>query len=341
MSREHDVILLGQGLAGTVLHRTLRARGMRVLMVDAPRAGMASHVAAGMVNPVVLRRMVLSWRASEMLAIANAFYREMELDHDAAFWHPTRFAKIFSTAKEKAIWQLRAADEVGQFLIDEQLNDSALSALPQPFGHGQIMRACWLDVQKMLKAERQRMRDRGELLERTVGADEPRIDAHGVSIAEHKAPLLVRCMGSFGHVPGLAPVRGEGLTVRIPGLRLSCIVHHGVFLLPVGEEVYRVGATYAWDDIWKGPSEEAREYLLARLGHLVGNEVEVLDHWAGVRPASKDRRPILGRTGAYEAVFNGLGSRGVLLAPWCAQHLAAHLFDGSALDPEVDASRFA
>ena len=175
MSREHDVILLGQGLAGTVLHRTLRARGMRVLMVDAPRAGMASHVAAGMVNPVVLRRMVLSWRASEMLAIANAFYREMELDHDAAFWHPTRFAKIFTTAKEKAIWQLRADDDVGQFLCDEQLNDSALATLPQPFGHGQIMRAFWLDVQQMLGTERQRMQDRGELLELNAGADDLRM----------------------------------------------------------------------------------------------------------------------------------------------------------------------
>jgi glycine oxidase len=68
---------------------------------------------------------------------------------------------------------------------------------------------------------------------------------------------------------------------------------------------------------------------------------EVLEQASGVRPTSRDRRPILGRTAPHEAVFNGLGSRGVLLAPWCARHLAAHLFDGAPLDPEVDAARFA
>jgi glycine/D-amino acid oxidase-like deaminating enzyme len=68
--------------------------------------------------------------------------------------------------------------------------------------------------------------------------------------------------------------------------------------------------------------------------------VEVIEHWCGVRPASRDRRPILGVTAPGEAVLNGLGSRGVILAPWCARHLAEHLFDGEPLDPEVSVSRF-
>jgi len=136
-------------------------------------------------------------------------------------------------------------------------------------------------------------------------------------------------------------VKGEGLTVRIPGLHLAKAVHRGVFVLPMGDDIYRVGATFAWDEVWSGPTEGARHLLLDRLQRLVDREVEVLDHWCGVRPASKDRRPILGRIGAHEAVFNGLGSRGVVLAPWCAQHLCDHLMDGAAIDPEVSVARFA
>ena len=79
------------------------------------------------------------------------------------------------------------------------------------------------------------------------------------------------------------------------------------------------------------------------LGRGARGEVELIDHTAGVRPASRDRRPIIGTVKDHSrlAVLNGLGARGVLLAPWSAQHLIAHLFDGAALDPEVDAKRFA
>ena len=86
MSFTHDVIIIGQGLAGTVLSETLVDRGSRVMIFDAPRAGRASAVATGIINPIVLRRTVPSWRGSEMLAIAGAFYRELELDYEASFW---------------------------------------------------------------------------------------------------------------------------------------------------------------------------------------------------------------------------------------------------------------
>ena len=101
-----------------------------------------------------------------------------------------------------------------------------------------------------------------------------------------------------------------------------------------------MGSTFAWDNVWSGPTDEARRWLLDKLGRVVSRPVEVEEQWAGVRPASRDRRPLLGRTGAHEVILNGLGSRGVLLAPWCAQHLAAHLLDGAPLDPEVDVRRF-
>ena len=109
----------------------------------------------------------------------------------------------------------------------------------------------------------------------------------------------------------------------------------------MGDDVYRVGSTFAWDDVWSGPTDEGKRHLLDRLHRLWSGPIEVLDHWAGVRPASKDRRPIMGRTGPHEAVLSGFGARGGLLAPWCAAHLADHLLNGKPLDPEVDVQRFA
>ncbi len=59
----HDVIIIGQGLAGTVLSETLADAGLRPLIFDVPLNGRASVVATGVVNPIVLRRTVPSWRS--------------------------------------------------------------------------------------------------------------------------------------------------------------------------------------------------------------------------------------------------------------------------------------
>jgi glycine/D-amino acid oxidase-like deaminating enzyme len=337
----HDILIIGQGLAGTVLSETLAARGARVALFDAPLDGRASWVAAGVVNPIVLRRTVPSWRASELLAIAGPFYRDLQQRYERPLWHPVALAAIFPTAQEAGIWQLRLRDEeLSRMMAPGRIADAGLARLPQPYGHGAVLRSAWLDTKALLRIHGERSRESGSLMERHVLAADIHETPDGIAIGGFSAPHMVHCAGPFAQVPGLVPVRGEGLTVRMPGLGLGVMVHRGIFILPMGDDLYRIGATFAWDDVWSGPTGEGRRHLLDRLQRLWQGEIEVLDHWAGVRPASKDRRPIMGRVTPRQLVLNGLGSRGVLLAPWCAAHLAGHLLNGTPLDPEVDVARF-
>jgi glycine/D-amino acid oxidase-like deaminating enzyme len=337
-----DVLIVGRGIAGAMLTEVLRSRGLRVHVFDMPRPGAASRVAAGVVNPVVLRRDVLSWRAAELLPIAERTYAAFGERHGLRVWHPTELVKLFPTPKEAEQWRRAMQDPATAPFIDQRPQPEVeAAALRSPHGHGTVVRCAWLDVRALLEAQRTDLITEGALTAAEVGAVHEHVD--GVSIHDRSAPLLVWCNGAFGDTAGLVPVKGEGLTVRIPGLRLTRMVHRGVFLLPtpaLGPEVYRVGATFKWDQVWEGATAEARQGLLDKVARITDRPVEVLGHWAGVRPASKDRRPLLGRITARQAVLNGLGSRGVLLAPWYAQHLAAHLFDGAALDPEVDVARF-
>lgn len=340
-----DVLILGHGIAGAVLAETLRKRGLQVHVFDVPRPGHASRVAAGVVNPLVFRRDVPSWRALDLLPIAEAFYTDLGQRYGRTLWHPVELVKLFPTPKEEEQWQ-RAMRDPGttSFIARPAQPEVETDAIHDPHGHGTVTRAAWLDVPAMLDAQREALRKDGALSEIAITPADITVEADHVRIGERRARWLVRCEGSFAEVNGLVPVKGEGLTVRIPGLRLSRMVHRGVFLLPtpsLGADVYRVGATFKWDDVWAGPTAEARTWLLRKIEGITPLPVEVLDHWSGVRPASRDRRPILGITGPHQAVFNGLGSRGVLLAPWSAAHLADHLFAGAALDQEVDLSRTA
>ncbi len=342
MSFTHDVILIGQGLGGAVLSEGLAQRGLRVMIFDAPMEGRASWVATGIANPIVMRRALPSWRASEMLAIAGAFYREMEQRYERSFWHPVPFIELFPTAQEAGNWQLRAKDpELARMLGTGPAEDPAIEELAQPFGHGVVQRCAWLDMQRFLTAHRERWIAAGQLEERRVEMSDMTHGDDGVVVLDHSAPLVIHCAGAFAELSGLVPTRGEGLTVRIPGLRLKSIVHRGVFILPIGEDRFKVGSTFAWEDVWSGPTDEARRWILDQLVRVVARPAQVIDHWAGVRPTARDRRPMLGRIAPRQAVLNGMGSRGVLLAPWCAEHLITHLFDGASLDEEVDVMRFA
>lgn len=341
MSATHDVIVLGHGLAGSAFVEECWRRGMRVAVVGGHRQGEASRVAAGVVNPVVVKRMVPSWRAHEVLPLARDHYTAIGQREDGTFWHDMPLDTVLANTDAVRQWSLRQhAPDLAPFVrpgVDPR--PPAEGLLP---GHGLVrVHACgWLDVSAFLDAQQQRLRANGYW----SGAIDVRTGPSGVQAGPFTAPLLVRCEGAFAPVPGMVPVKGETLLLRIPGLGLGHIVHRGVFLLPLGGDRYRLGATFKWTDVWEGPTEEGRRWLLDKLATLLAPEAmthtEVLEHTSGVRPTSRDRRPILGRTSSHEAVFNGLGSRGVLLAPWCARHLAAHLFDGAPLDPEVDAARF-
>ncbi|MCB0794609.1 MAG: FAD-binding oxidoreductase, partial [Flavobacteriales bacterium] len=106
----HDVMVVGHGLAGTCLAIELERRGAKVLVFDHPMPGSASTAAAGLVNPVSLRRIVPVWRALEMLQKARAFYRSFEADSGVRLWHDMPLFKVFSTAEAASFWLRRATD---------------------------------------------------------------------------------------------------------------------------------------------------------------------------------------------------------------------------------------
>ncbi len=336
MRTDHDLIIIGHGLAGGVLASTAINRGIRVRVFDAPKSGQASRVAAGIVNPIVLRRMVPSWRAAEMLVRAEAFFK-------TPHWHPIPMVRIFGNAQEENYWIRSEADEqAAPFLSREQRVDVDRADIDRGIGYGIVNRCAWLDVNAWLDEQRTALIHANQFREEWVSKEDIVEHADHAMVKGESASFVVLCEGPFTAVPGLVPARGELLTVRIPGLGLKTMIHRGAFLLPLGDDLYRVGSTFAWDDLFVGPTEEGIRVLLERLLKITRVPVELIEHAAGVRPAARDRRPIIGPIGegSRVAVLNGFGSRGVLLTPWSSAHLLDHLLLGEELDPEVNAARF-
>ena len=69
---------------------------------------------------------------------------------------------------------------------------------------------------------------------------------------------------------------------------------------------------------------------------------KIISHKTGIRPATRDRKPFLGKHPTEESVyiFNGFGAKGVSLIPYFSELMVEHLLNGNAIDSEVGIARY-
>lgn len=345
-----DVVIIGAGLAGTTLAWALRWRGQRVLVIDREEAVTSSRIAAGLKTPITGSRLAVTWRIRPLFESATQFYRRIETESAETVFHPRPAVRLFSSAAEAEILARKGDRLLGEIEHPEPLVNPDWFAVP----HGGFVmpRAARLDVPRYLSLSRSRFAaDGGYLAQNLDPANDIVVSHEAVTVPALavESKRLVFCIGYerepnpwFPEVP-FRPAKGEILTLRIPGLSESRVVHaHGVWLVPWGGERFRLGATYELTRLDPTPTPEAREELLAKLGQFLRLPVEVLEHDAAIRPIVGDRKPVLGTHPEQPRIgyLNGLASKGSLTAPFFAAMLADHLLTGAAIDPEVDVQKY-
>lgn len=338
------ITLIGQGLAGSILALNLMEAGMSVKIINQYNPNnTSSWVAAGIFNPITGKRMNLTWRAKAMFDEVFDFYPKLEKKLDSSFFHKLDVIRLMDTVENQNDWLGRAssglyapyATENSFVLLDKvQINN--------PFGGIRIGYGGYVATQTFLEKSRAYFLDLGILKE----VKEPILPNQF-----ENEERVVWCTGyrpngikRFDNLPHL-PVKGELLTVKIKGLHItSMLMGNGIFLVPIANGLFKVGATYNWDLSDLSISNAAKQELLGKLAKMLhpNIKVEVMDHVAGVRPATKDRRPFIGQDtiNPNHYYFSGFGSKGVSIIPFFAKDLAGHLAGGKAVDEEVDLGRF-
>jgi glycine oxidase len=112
-------------------------------------------------------------------------------------------------------------------------------------------------------------------------------------------------------------------------------------VIPLGEKKFKLSSTFSWEPLdWK-TTESARTSLSNDFKSLFDSPFKVIDQQAALRPTVADRRPYLGEHPEFKNlyIFNGLGSKGVMLAPYFSKHLLEHITEGKPLLNEVDIIR--
>ena len=136
--------------------------------------------------------------------------------------------------------------------------------------------------------------------------------------------------------------KGELFVIKAPDLKLNVIVNTSVFILPLGNDLFKVGATYDPIDKTQEPTEGGKQLLIERIKEILNCDFEILEHFAGIRPTVKDRRPLIGTHPNHKNlhVINGLGTRGVMLGPQMANELYENIASGKPIDKEADIKRY-
>jgi glycine oxidase len=347
---ERDFIIIGQGLAGTTLAWQLHRRGFRVLVVDRESGTSSSRIAAGLITPVTGKRLAKSWRLDEVYPAAAAFYRWVEARTNAAFLLQRPSLRLFQDEAERDEFHRRAAGVLAGLVRHPHspINSDWFNA---SLGGFEMPTAARLDVSRYLDVSRAYFQQRNDYLLADIdpGQDvEIAVDGLLLPRFGFKGRAVIFCRGFdpaadpwFGSIRFNA-AKGEILTLRIPDLHEDRIVHRGIWLAPVGGDIFRTGSTYVWDDLQPEPTASGRAEIEARLRQFLRVPFEVIGQQAAVRPVIDAGYPVLGLHPEHPQVayFNGLGSKGSLLAPFFADQLATCLMRERQPDPEVDVRKF-
>lgn len=297
---------------------------MEFELVDAGSAGAGSRVGAGILNPLTGPRLAESWRLGPCREVALRVYGRVEGLLGERLAQPMRVRRRLGSGEERAIFEAKWGRGALAGHVREQADEG-----------GCWVEGAWrVDTARLVVLAGERWRRQGRLREGRLTVAE--IEARGAA-----GGVVVLCTGAEGNPGGRWPQMtrawGDLLEVETAGLTPGVILNGGSWVVPEGDGRGLAGATYVREGE-EGSGAERLEGLERATGVLLeGRAWRVSGRRGGWRAATATRRPVAawgpGMPGV--GVLTGLGSKGVLYAPWLAEGWARTLKDGVALPVEA------
>lgn len=342
-----DYLIVGSGLAGISFCEIALQNNKSIIVLD-NNSQNSTRIAGGLYNPVILKRFSEVGQAKEHLLVMNEFLSTLEEKLSVKVNFPMPILRKFFSIEEQNNW-FTASDKINLTpFLSTSLNFKKYSAIDSPFGYGKVLQTGYVDTALLFEKYKEFLVknqlflsesfDYELLVEENEGIQYKDIQARHIIFAEgfgmHSNPY-------FKNLP-LDGTKGELFIIKAPQLDLDLIINTSVFILPLGNDLFKIGATYNWTDKTDSPTEEGKNELVDRLKEIINCEFEIVEHLAGVRPTVKDRKPLVGTYSNHNSIhiLNGLGTRGVMLGPAMAKALFENIEYEKPLDKAIDIQRF-
>jgi glycine/D-amino acid oxidase-like deaminating enzyme len=343
----YDIMIVGQGICGTVLSSALILQGQKVLVIDDGSNKAASKIASGVINPVTGRRIVKTWQIDDVMPAAVRIYQALEKKLGTRIVKQCNIVNFHASEQMQKAFADRIAEDP-TYLSTPPLPNTISAAFDAPFGHT-VIDPCWLiDVENLLHHWRQYLIEQHALVEDVFDFNKLDIKADLITYSNYTANKIIFCEGAKGEdnpyfkkLP-FAPNKGEALLVDIKDLDNQFIYKKTVSIVPWEDSIFWVGSNYEWNNNNDEPSLVFKEKTIAALNEWLKLPYQVVDHIAAIRPANVQRRPFVGMHPAHAnmGIFNGMGTKGCSLAPYFAEQMTGHILHQTPIEIEATIDRF-
>ncbi len=346
MNKSVDYIIVGLGIAGLSFCEIVEKNNKTFVVIDEPFCS-ATRVSAGIINPMVLKRFTPVWNAKIHTQRAAVFYKNLEKKLDTSFFKQLPMFRLFTSFEEQNNWMVASdKNELSTFLHPEIINNTN-PCINAPFGMGKVNFSGVVSTNILLNSYQQFLINNRKLLPEKFKHRLLQISNNRILYKDIQAKHIVFAEGfsarnnPFFKKELIIPNKGEFLIIHSPKLKLNAMLKTSLFVVPLGNDNYKIGATYNREDFSLETTQSARETLLSKLKKSITCHFTIVNQVAGMRPTTLDRRPLLGDLPKQNNIFffTGLGTRGIMSAPTLAQKLFDYIENKIPLEKEIDIKR--
>ena len=335
-----DFLIIGQGLAGSLLAWELMQRNCKVVLIDNGQEN-ASQIAAGLINPITGMRFVKSTDVDSLLPTAKHCYSQLSGFFQQEFYSEKPMLRLFRSDQElkNCIKRLNCPDYQA-YLGEITPPNYPIDNLVTPFGFLEQKQTGYLLTRPLLSC----------LKEFFIARDSYRLADFDYRDVQIQPSLrwqdifpkqIIFCEGYkatqnpwFSWLP-FQPVKGEILTLEHQTAVPDKILNYGNWLIPLSNNKIRIGATFDRENLNTQTTEQGKDELLNALAQVSPHltHATLINHQANIRPCTLDKQSFLGLHPQHQqlAIFNGFGAKGGLQIPWHSQHFADTLLNDTPL----------
>ncbi len=342
-------LIIGQGLAGSVLAITLIKKGHKVTVYEDRQELTSSKVAVGLFNPVTGMSRSKTWYAEQLFPYLKTFYSDFEAISKSNFFHELPIYMPFSSIENQNEWMAKTGEDYWRNWVEISQNDQLFeNKVYNEYGAMQTKHSGWLNTKQFIASTESFLLEKNALIFQKFNENNLIISVNFIKYEEIKYDGIIYCNGleaansKYFSWLNHAHVKGDVFEIECKTLPTNFAINKNGFILPIQNNIYKAGSTY--NNFFNNPvsiTEEGYEELNQKLKKILKIPYRVTKHIAATRPATKDRRPLLGSHPKYNNVFifNGLGTKGVSLAPYLANHLVDFIEQKVELLPEININR--
>lgn len=343
---EVDYLIIGSGLAGISFAETCLLHHKTIMVLN-DNSQNSTTVAGGLYNPVVLKRFTKIWEAEAQLEISIPFYKTLEEKLSEKFLFEIPLLRKLNSIEEQNNWFTASDKPTLSNYLNSNLETLENEFVTNNYKFGKVNHTGFLDTKKLKDSYTNYLISENSYLKETFDYSKLVVEENHIQYKNIKAKQIVFAEGYgirsnpyFNNLP-LDGTKGELFIIKAENLNLNEIINSSIWILPIGNDLYKVGATYNWEDKTITQTEEGKNELLSNLKDLISCEFEIVEHLAGIRPTVKDRRPLLGRHHSQKNLYvlNGMGTRGVLFGPYLSDKLFKFIENDMELDNEISINR--